>query len=47
LGALIFGEFPSGLTLVGAGIVVATGIFTLVREQRLRLRRRMVPDRIR
>ena len=47
LGMLVFGEFPSALTLTGAGIVVATGIFTLLRERRLRLRRPVVPDRIR
>ena len=47
LGVMVFGEFPSALTLTGAGIVVATGIFTLLRERRLRLRRPVVPDRIR
>ncbi len=47
LGVVVFGEFPSALTLIGAGIVVATGIFTLIREQRLHLRRPVVPDRIR
>ncbi|MBN2906444.1 MAG: DMT family transporter [Rhodobacteraceae bacterium] len=35
LGAVVFGEWPSGLTLAGAGIVVATGIFTFHRERRL------------
>jgi drug/metabolite transporter (DMT)-like permease len=35
LGFFIFGDWPSGLTLIGAGIVVATGIFTLMRERRL------------
>ncbi|MFZ3583909.1 DMT family transporter [Loktanella sp. DJP18] len=47
LGVVFFGEFPSALTLTGAGIVVATGIFTLLRERKLRLRRPVVPDRIR
>ncbi len=47
LGVLVFGEFPSGLTLLGAGIVVATGIFTLLRERRLKLDRPAVPARIR
>jgi S-adenosylmethionine uptake transporter len=47
LGVVVFGEFPNSLTLVGAGIVVATGIFTLLREQRLSMKRRVVPDRIR
>ena len=38
LGWLIFGHWPSTLTLLGAGIIVATGLFTLYRE-RLLLRR--------
>lgn len=36
LGVLVFGQFPDPLTLLGAAIVVATGVFTLWREQRLR-----------
>ena len=32
-GLLLFGEWPDGLTLLGAGIVVATGLFTLYRER--------------
>ena len=35
LGWLVFGDFPDGWTLIGAAIVVATGIFTLLRERRL------------
>ena len=35
LGWLVFGDFPDHLTLIGAAIVVATGIFTLLRERRL------------
>jgi len=35
LGLVLFGEWPDRLTLVGAFIVVATGIFTLMRERRL------------
>ena len=38
LGLVFFGEWPQPLTLLGAGIVVATGIFTLAREQALRRR---------
>lgn len=38
LGLLVFGEWPDTLTLAGAGIVVATGIFTLYRERRARRR---------
>ena len=37
LGWAFFGTFPDGLTILGAGIVVATGIFTLIRERRVRL----------
>ncbi len=35
LGALVFGEFPDGLTLAGSALVVATGLYTLHREHRL------------
>ncbi|MEX0312465.1 MAG: DMT family transporter [Tateyamaria sp.] len=38
LGWLVFGDWPSSLTLVGAAIVVATGLFTLYRERRVSLR---------
>lgn len=34
MGFLVFGDWPDNLTLLGAGIVVATGIFTFYREQR-------------
>lgn len=47
LGVVIFDEWPNALTMLGAGIVVATGLFTLYREAQLRVRQRMVPDRIR
>lgn len=33
LGLLVFGEWPEPLTLIGAGIVVATGLYTLWRER--------------
>lgn len=35
LGWLVFGDWPDDWTLLGAGIVVATGLFTLYRERRL------------
>ncbi|MEO1363630.1 MAG: DMT family transporter, partial [Pseudomonadota bacterium] len=35
LGLLVFGDWPDVLTLLGAGIVVATGLFTLWRERQL------------
>lgn len=38
LGLVVFGEIPKALTLIGAGIVVATGLFTLYREQRVKKR---------
>ncbi len=47
LGVVVFGEWPNGLTFLGAGIVVATGLFTLYRETQLRTRRnKMVPGRL-
>jgi S-adenosylmethionine uptake transporter len=38
LGFLLFGEWPSGLTLLGAAIIAGSGIYTLLRERRLRRR---------
>lgn len=35
LGYLVFDEWPDAVTLVGAGIVVATGIYTFHRERQL------------
>ncbi len=35
LGWLVFGDWPTSLTLLGAGIVVATGVFTLYRERKV------------
>ncbi|MBI1417847.1 MAG: EamA family transporter [Limimaricola sp.] len=34
LGLVLFGDWPDGLTLAGAALVVATGLFTLYRERR-------------
>lgn len=47
LGVVIFDEWPNALALAGAGVVVATGLFTLYRETKLKVRQPMVPDRIR
>jgi len=33
LGLFVFGDWPAPLTLIGSGIIVATGIFTLYRER--------------
>ena len=41
LGLIVFGDWPDRLTLLGAAIVVATGLFTLWRERKMR--RRGVP----
>jgi len=38
IGALAFGEIPDSQTLLGAAIVVGTGIYTFYREERLRRR---------
>jgi drug/metabolite transporter (DMT)-like permease len=38
LGWLVFGEIPDATTLLGAGIVVATGLYTLHRERAARRR---------
>lgn len=39
LGLVVFGDWPDGWTLVGAGIVIGAGLFTLWRERQLRLQR--------
>lgn len=44
LGIVVFGEWPNLLTLIGAFIVVATGLFTLYREAKLRIRVKPIPD---
>lgn len=36
LGFAVFGNLPDGWTLIGASIVVASGLYTLLRERRLR-----------
>jgi len=33
LGWAVFDDWPDGLTLLGSGIIVATGIYTLWRER--------------
>jgi drug/metabolite transporter (DMT)-like permease len=45
LGVVVFGEWPETLTLVGATIIVTTGVFSLLREARLmrRVRRPIAP----
>lgn len=36
MGWLVFAELPNTLALAGAGIVVATGVFTLIRERQVK-----------
>jgi len=36
IGLTVFGERPDALTFVGAGIIVASGLYTVLRERRLR-----------
>lgn len=36
IGMLVFAEFPDGYTLAGAGIIIATGIYTIMRERKRR-----------
>ncbi|TCP40502.1 S-adenosylmethionine uptake transporter [Rhodovulum marinum] len=47
LGAVVFGDWPSGWTLAGAAVVVATGIYTFYRERRLARAAGPAPLRIR
>lgn len=37
LGLIVFGDMPDGWTLLGAAIVVGAGLFTLLRERKLRM----------
>lgn len=47
LGFVVFGHWPTGLTLLGAAIVVGTGLYTLLREHSLRrAAARTIPPRI-
>ncbi len=41
IGWAVFGDWPVPLTLIGAGIVVATGMFTLYRERQLSLKKQL------
>ncbi|TMM49248.1 DMT family transporter [Sulfitobacter sabulilitoris] len=42
LGWVVFGDWPQPLTLIGAGIIVVTGLFTLYRERAM-FRRPVLP----
>lgn len=47
LGYFAFGDWPDAWTMIGASIVVATGVFTLYRERRMARPRGPVPLRTR
>jgi len=38
IGVSVFGESPDALTLIGAAIIVASGIYTILRERKVRAR---------
>lgn len=42
IGILVFGEFPTGWTIAGSVVVIASGIFIILREHRLGLKRSKV-----
>ncbi|MDZ7709666.1 MAG: DMT family transporter [Roseovarius sp.] len=39
IGVMVFGERPDGWTLIGAAVIVASGLYTLMREARVARRR--------
>ena len=43
-GFFIFGQFPDGWTLAGAAIIVASGLYILHREHRLRVHHKAALD---
>lgn len=43
-GYIVFGQFPNGWTLAGAAIIVASGLYIVHRERRLRLEGRAAPN---
>jgi S-adenosylmethionine uptake transporter len=40
LGWLVFGDWPDAITLLGAAVVVSSGLFTLYRERQIKARGR-------
>lgn len=34
-GAIVFSERPDAMTLLGSALIIATGLYTFVRERRL------------
>lgn len=45
LGFVVFGDWPTGLTLIGAAIVVASGLYSFFREMRVKTRPVVPPTR--
>ncbi len=43
-GYLVFGQLPDAATLTGAAIIVASGLYIVQREYRLRLKTRSAPN---
>jgi len=43
-GYFVFGQFPDGWTLAGAAVIVASGLYIVHREHRLRVRTRAAPN---
>jgi drug/metabolite transporter (DMT)-like permease len=43
-GYLVFGDLPDGWTLVGAAVIVSSGLYIIHREHRLRLASRTAPN---
>ena len=43
-GYVVFDQFPDGWTLAGSAIIVASGLYIVHREHRLRLRERSIPN---
>lgn len=44
LGYLVFGQLPDRWTILGAGIIVASGLYIVHRERQLRLKNRAAPN---
>jgi len=47
LGFLVFGDWPDAITMSGAGLIVATGLFTLYRERQRIARQRRAAKSVR
>ena len=45
IGVAFFGERPDALTVLGGGIIVASGIYTVLRERKHRLKAAMTPSK--